>query len=349
MTTKPDLNRVWAEGAAPANIEDPDVTSPGKFDAGWTAEIPPFENFNFLQQLFTQGLAHANEYGIMQWDTATPYPDGAWTRSTVDDAVYSLIVGGNPANEPSANPADWATVANNVELKSGRKNSLINGRFAINQEAVSGTVILAANEFGHDMMFGGASGCTYTFSTTNNTTTIAISAGSLKQVVESANVDAGLNVLSWEGTAQGQIDGGGYGASGAVTATLTGGANVACEWNTGTLSLIQLEKGSYATDFEHRGIGEELALCHRYYWEPDLGTGRILSLFRTTTGIPNKVADISFPVTMRAVPSISSSLSLGTPSINSVSDSYVCINSSDTGTTGVCDLNTLTADARLTS
>lgn len=107
MTTKPNLNRVWAEGAPPAYVEDPDVTSPGKFDAGWTSEIPPFENFNFLQQLFTQGLAHANEYGIMQWDIATPYPDGAWARSTVDDAVYQLIVGGNPSNEPSASPADW--------------------------------------------------------------------------------------------------------------------------------------------------------------------------------------------------------------------------------------------------
>ena len=76
MTTKPDLTRVWASGAPGGNIEDPDVTVPGKFAAGWDAEIPPFENFNFLQQLFTQGLAHANEFGIMQWDTDTEYPLG---------------------------------------------------------------------------------------------------------------------------------------------------------------------------------------------------------------------------------------------------------------------------------
>ena len=116
MTTKPDLTRIWAEGAPAANIEDPDVTSPGKFNAGWLAEIPPFENFNYLQQLFTQALAHANEYGIMQWDAATPYPDGAWARSTVDDEVYVLKVGGDPSNEPSVSPADWETIKDSFNI-----------------------------------------------------------------------------------------------------------------------------------------------------------------------------------------------------------------------------------------
>lgn len=31
------------------------------------------------------------------------------------------------------------------------------------------------------------------------------------------------------------------------------------------IAQVQVEKGSVATDFEHRHIGEELALCHRYY------------------------------------------------------------------------------------
>jgi hypothetical protein len=107
MTTKPDLTRVWASGAPGGNIEDPDVTVPGKFAAGWDAEIPPFENFNFLQQLFTQGLAHANEFGIMQWDTDTEYPLGGWARSTVDDEVYVSLTASNQGNEPSASAAQW--------------------------------------------------------------------------------------------------------------------------------------------------------------------------------------------------------------------------------------------------
>jgi hypothetical protein len=107
MTAKPDLTRVWAAGAPPANIEDPDVTSSGKFNSGWVAEVPPFENFNFLQKLFTQGLAHANEYGIMQWDSTTSYPEGAWARSTVDDEVYVSLTDGNQNNEPSASSSEW--------------------------------------------------------------------------------------------------------------------------------------------------------------------------------------------------------------------------------------------------
>lgn len=110
MTTKPNLVRVWAAGAPGGNIEDPDVTTPGKFAAGWTAEIPPFEHFNFLQQLFTQALAHINEQGITQWDLVTPYPIGGWAKSTVDDLVYVALTT-NVNKEPSANPADWETLS----------------------------------------------------------------------------------------------------------------------------------------------------------------------------------------------------------------------------------------------
>jgi len=114
MTIKPNLNRVWAAGAVASNIEDPDVTVPGKFDAGWEAEIPPFENFNYLQQLFTQALAHSNEYGIMQWDVDTEYPLGGWARSTIDANVYESIVAVNQGNEPSVSPTDWKTITQSV-------------------------------------------------------------------------------------------------------------------------------------------------------------------------------------------------------------------------------------------
>lgn len=110
MTTKPGLNRVWASGAPSANIEDPDETVAGKFASGWQAEIPPFQNFNFLQQLFTQALAHANEFGIMQWDNSTTYPVNGWARSTVDGAVYRSKVS-NSANEPSDSPTEWEVLS----------------------------------------------------------------------------------------------------------------------------------------------------------------------------------------------------------------------------------------------
>ena len=119
MTTKPDLTRVWAEGAPGGNVVDPDITTPGKFNVGWTAEIPPFEHFNFLQKLFTQALAHINEFGIAQWDTDTEYPEFAWARSTVDGAVYKSLVAANQGNEPSASPSEWeSTIATEVPVSS---------------------------------------------------------------------------------------------------------------------------------------------------------------------------------------------------------------------------------------
>jgi hypothetical protein len=146
----------------------------------------------------------------------------------------------------------------------GFKNRIINGQGLINQRAVSGTVSLSAGVYGHDRFKAGASGCTYTFATSNNVTTFTISAGSLIQVVEGLNLESGTYALSWTGTAQGKIGAGSFSASG-VTGSITGGTNTNIEFNTGTLSLPQLEKSSTATSFDYRPYGTELMLCQRYY------------------------------------------------------------------------------------
>jgi hypothetical protein len=87
----------------------------------------------------------------------------------------------------------------------GTKNVIIDGNFNVNQRGVSGTVTLAAGAYGHDRWKGGASGCTYTFATVENVTTLTISAGSLIQVVEGLNLQSGIYTLSFSGTAQGKI------------------------------------------------------------------------------------------------------------------------------------------------
>ena len=144
------------------------------------------------------------------------------------------------------------------------KNRLINAQLLINQRGVSGTVTLSAGAYGHDRFKAGASGCTYTFATTNNVTTLTITAGSLQQVIEGLNLESGTYTLSWTGTVQGKIGAGSYGASG-ITGSITGGTNTTIEFNTGTLSLPQLEVGSTATSFDYRPYGTELALCQRYF------------------------------------------------------------------------------------
>lgn len=144
------------------------------------------------------------------------------------------------------------------------RNKILNGNFGVNQRAVSGTVTLAAGAYGHDRWKAGASGCTYTFSTTNNVTTITISAGTLMQVIEGLNLQSGTHVLSWTGTATARVDSGSYGASG-LTGTAVGGTNQTIEFSTGTVSKVQYEPGSTVTPFEFRPYGAELALCQRYY------------------------------------------------------------------------------------
>jgi hypothetical protein len=73
---------------------------------------------------------------------------------------------------------------------------------------------------------------------------------------------------------------------------------------------VQWEVGSVATDFEHRSFGQELSLCHRYYYlahemnglggeKPiNLGVGENSSTICST---------LRFPVTMRSVPTMEAS------------------------------------------
>jgi len=183
----------------------------------------------------------------------------------------------------------------------GRTNAIINGNFGINQRGVSGTVTLAAGAYGHDRWKAGASGCTYTFATSGNVTTLTISAGSLIQVIEDINLFTGTYVLSWTGTAQGKIGAGSFGNSG-ITGSVTGGTNLNIEFGTGTVSLVKFEAGTVATPFEHRSFGQELALCQRYYYRVQEATFSRLGVVAGTTTA--REAPIFFPVTMRAAPSV---------------------------------------------
>lgn len=104
-TNKPNLNRIWAAGADPGNIIDPDVGESGKFDAGWLSELPPFEYFNFMYQLFTKGLAHMNEQGISVWDTDTVYPIKAWARGSNGEVYQAKSQ--HSGKDPVSNPNYW--------------------------------------------------------------------------------------------------------------------------------------------------------------------------------------------------------------------------------------------------
>lgn len=149
-------------------------------------------------------------------------------------------------------------------------NILINPLGAINVRAVSGTVVLPANTYGHDRWRSGAGGCTYTFNTVGNVTTFTITAGTLQQVVHSSNVFTSDHILSWVGSSNAQIDGGGFSTS-PITASLTGGTDATVEFGTGTMSLPQLERKdpdqSKPTEFDYRDPQLERLIASWYSYK----------------------------------------------------------------------------------
>lgn len=194
---------------------------------------------------------------------------------------------------------------------SGLRNRIINGAFSINQRLVSGTVTLTAGQYGHDRWKAGASGCTYTFTTSGLDTTVTITSGSLMQIVEPLNVEGGDYRLSWTGTATARTaksngtTSGAY-ASGPLTVSSAGaGQTITVEFTLGTLTKVQLEPGSNATTFERRPVGLELSLCQRYY-------ERFVALWtgNTTASTSYQVA-VPYVVEKRASPTFTSILQNG--------------------------------------
>jgi len=190
---------------------------------------------------------------------ANDFMQTVWVIDDIDPVVTDA---GNVPNGSVSQPSLTTALYN--DLKTGRRNAIINGNFNINQRAVSGTVVLSSGVYGHDRFKAGSGGCTYTFATVDNVTTLTISAGTLIQVIEGESLETATYSLSWSGTAQAQVDGDGYDDTG-LTASVTGGTDVTIEFDDGTLSLVQFEKGSTVTDFEVLPIGEILGLCRRYF------------------------------------------------------------------------------------
>tara|TARA_R110000787_G_C13443394_1_gene446745 strand:- start:16253 stop:18679 length:2427 start_codon:yes stop_codon:yes gene_type:complete len=119
------------------------------------------------------------------------------------------------------------------------------------------------------------------------------------------------------------------------------------------IAQVQLEKGSVATDFERRTVGEELQLCYRYYWErPGL------SVVAGAASTALLQTQFSLPSIMRVSPtfdltSFSSGGSLPTPSAvdsTAIRDHWIRVSLTVTGaTSGACGLVgfDLTADGEL--
>ena len=64
---------------------------------------------------------------------------------------------------------------------------------------------------------------------------------------------------------------------------------------------VQLEKGSVATEFEHRSLAEELALCQRYYYQVNDVSGGNIAYYHNYNDT-TKMVSVYHPVKMRSIP-----------------------------------------------
>lgn len=144
------------------------------------------------------------------------------------------------------------------------KNLIINGDFRINQRSyVSGTNTTGSNQYTLDRWRVVTSGQNITFTDYLNGRQVTAPAGGIEQVVEDLNISGGTYVLNWEGTAVGSVNG--TTVAKGVAFTLPAKTNATVKFTGGTVAKAQLEKGPVVTSFEDRFVGDELAMCKRYY------------------------------------------------------------------------------------
>lgn len=185
------------------------------------------------------------------------------------------------------------------------RNLLRNARFSVNQRGVSGTVTLAAGQYGHDGVKAGAAGATYTFAASGIDTQITITAGSLILPVVADLIAGGVYSVSNAGTSQARVwQGTGYTGSGAYAAapfqtpSLTANAQTNVEFSTGTVLRPQIEAGGVSTAFERIGAALDLAHC-LYYFQTLSINGMIGGSNNTTRLLVNQ----PFLIPMRGAPS----------------------------------------------
>ena len=117
---------------------------------------------------------------------------------------------------------------------------------------------------------------------------------------------------------------------------------------------VQLEVGDNATPFEHLTIGEELALCQRYFFKAVPSGALVAWAHPLTTGdTVYRRCTLAFPVEMRDHPTISftsandSTLSNTNPATEHTNKSRTTLRLDGTGANGYAYVATFEADAEL--
>jgi len=115
----------------PVHSQDPDVIqsrtaySNGWNDATYSAEkLPPLEEFQALQYLFSRQLAYLMQDGIAEWDTNTTYYKGSLVKAIQSDGsfiLYASLVDNNQGNLVS-DTTKWVITNTSTNFHQGIPN-----------------------------------------------------------------------------------------------------------------------------------------------------------------------------------------------------------------------------------
>jgi hypothetical protein len=125
---KPDVNKVWAETGSKSAPTD------AKISQGWIAEIPTFQQENFVQNRQDQFIAHINQHGLPQWDSLTEYRTNKSYVLGSDGLIYKCKL--THTNKDPVTASDTATYWNVAFDPSG---------FAYSKEAANTRFLDAAS------------------------------------------------------------------------------------------------------------------------------------------------------------------------------------------------------------
>ena len=264
-----------------------------------------------LNQRNHTGSAGHNAYTLDRWkyarsantefsqDQSTVTPDG------FANSVKMTSIGSN-GSTGAGDYAYWRYHIEGQDLQDLSKGTSAAKAFTLSfyfKSDITGTFAISIQDANSRMC-----NANYTVSNTNwNRYTITIPADTTGTI---ANSNAsGLEINFWLVAGSNYTSGSAVHTWGAYSASsLATGFNAHVTTNGVNFYLtgVQLEVGSVATEFEHRSLGQELALCQRYYYRWTAGaTNRYLwqGQSYSTTSCFGVIKE--FPVTMRVAPTSS--------------------------------------------
>lgn len=117
IINKPDMTNLWASGGA---IIAP---SASKVQTGWTAEIPPHQWENWVQNRQDLALGYLFQRGLAEWDANTEYY--ANQSVVLHEGTIYIANTNNVGEEPSDVSSDWRTLFSDIPVASESQKGVV--------------------------------------------------------------------------------------------------------------------------------------------------------------------------------------------------------------------------------